>query len=114
MEYDSQFSHIYFFLHLCIIGDFNDMLTADEKKGGKNHPRCLLNGFSEVISDCNLIDLGYIGDKFTWERARGTDKWVLERLDRGLATKEWREFFHQRRFEFMKFRHRAICLCVYS
>ncbi|KAL8115005.1 hypothetical protein AgCh_021723 [Apium graveolens] len=77
----------------CIIGDFNDLMTADEKEGGHIHPRALLNGFSEAINDCALIDLGYKGDKFTWERFRGTDKWVVERLDRGFANKEWTELF---------------------
>lgn len=77
----------------CIIGDFNDLMKADEKKGGQSHPRALLNGFSETISECDLVDLEYEGDKFTWERFRGTDKWVVERLDRGFATKEWIDLF---------------------
>lgn len=77
----------------CIIGDFNDLMTADEKKGGQCHPRALLNGFSDAISDCGLFDLGYTCDKFTWERFRGTDRWVVERLYRGLANKAWSELF---------------------
>ncbi|WOG99649.1 hypothetical protein DCAR_0519003 [Daucus carota subsp. sativus] len=77
----------------CIIGDFNDLMTEDEKKGEQCHPRALLNGFSETIMECNLIDLGFTGDKFTWERGRGTDKWILERLDRGLETAAWSGLF---------------------
>ncbi|XP_074360805.1 uncharacterized protein LOC141701064 [Apium graveolens] len=77
----------------CIIGDFNDLMTGDEKKGPVRHPRALLNGFSEAISECGLVDLGYNGDKFTWERFRGTDRWVQERLDRGMANNDWCEFF---------------------
>ena len=77
----------------CIIGDFNDLMTEDEKKGGKHHPRALLKGFSETIMDCGLTDLGFTGDKFTWERWRGSDRWISERLDRGLATSEWRNIF---------------------
>lgn len=75
------------------MGDFNDLMTADEKEGGQRHPRNLLSGFSEAISDCELVDLGYEGDKFTWERFRGTDKWVVERLDRGFANKDWIDLF---------------------
>ena len=77
----------------CIIGDFIDIMTADEKKGGKCHPHAFLNVFSEAVSDCGLFDFGYTGDKFTWERFRGTDRWVVERLDRGLANKAWSELF---------------------
>lgn len=43
--------------------------------------------------DCNLFDLGFVGEKYTWERCRGSNNWVQERLDRGLATKDWMDFF---------------------
>lgn len=77
----------------CIIGDFNDLTHADEKRGGRDHPYYLLNGFVKTIRDCQLIDLGFVGDKFMWERSRGTAKWIQERLDRGLATQEWINMF---------------------
>lgn len=77
----------------CIIGDFNELMTEDEKKGGQCHPRALLKGFSETVMECGLMDLGFTGDKFTWERGRGTDRWISERLDRGLATSEWCNLF---------------------
>lgn len=77
----------------CIIGDFNDIMTTEEKRGGKRRPRHLLEGFSEAVRDSGLVDLGYMGEKYTWERSRGTENWIQERLDRGLATKEWTELF---------------------
>lgn len=77
----------------CIIGDFNDMSSMEEKRGGNRQPRALLTGFSETILECGLEDLGFRGDIFTWERARGTERWVQERLDRGLSMKKWREMF---------------------
>ncbi|XP_074347007.1 uncharacterized protein LOC141685827 [Apium graveolens] len=80
-------------LSWCIIGDFNDLMLTDEKRGGRGHPRALLEGFSETVMDCGLTDLGFIGEKFSRERARGTDRWIQERLDKGLATKEWCEMF---------------------
>ena len=77
----------------CIIGDFNDLMYDTEKRGGRDHPRSLLNGFADTISECNLRDLGFIGDKFTWEKSRGTTRWVQERLDRGLANQSWCDLF---------------------
>lgn len=77
----------------CMIGDFNDMMSMEEKRGGQRQPRALLNGFFETIMECGLEDLGFTRDIYTWERARGMERWVLERLDRGLAIKEWRELF---------------------
>lgn len=41
----------------CIIGDFNDILSADDKCGKIEHPNWLLDGFRLAISDCQLIDL---------------------------------------------------------
>lgn len=64
-----------------------------KKKGGQCHPRALLNGFSDTIVECGLANLGFTGDKFTWERSRRTDHWVSERLDRGLATVTWNNLF---------------------
>lgn len=66
---------------------------ANEKRGGRGHPRYLLDGFSEAIKDCVLIDLYYIEEKYTWEKSRESDRWIQERLDKGLANKEWREPF---------------------
>lgn len=43
--------------------------------------------------DCGLIDIGYTGEKYTWERSRGTDRWIQERLDKGLTNKGWMELF---------------------
>lgn len=77
----------------CVIGDFNDLILSDEKKGGKEHPGYLLQGFTEVVADCGLKDLGFGGHKFTWERSRGTSTWVQERLDRGLANQAWCSLF---------------------
>ncbi|XP_074346114.1 uncharacterized protein LOC141684876 [Apium graveolens] len=38
----------------CIIGDINDIVSMEEKRGGKNQPRKLLEGFSKAIMDCGL------------------------------------------------------------
>lgn len=68
-------------------------MVADEKLGGCAQPRRLLEGFTAAIEDCQLLDLGFKGNMFTWERSRGSQRWVQERLDRGLANKQWTEMF---------------------
>lgn len=41
-------------------------MVADEKSGGGGmHLRVLLDGFNDVINECQLMDLGYTGSKFT-------------------------------------------------
>ena len=50
-------------------------------------------GFQRAIEDYNLIDLGVEGYQYTWERARGTDRWVEERLDKAFGSEAWMQCF---------------------
>lgn len=77
----------------CMVGDFNDLMFQDEKRGGQRHPRNLLTGFTDVVNECDLVDLGFEGEKYTWEKSRGNPNWVQERLDRGLENRDWRDMF---------------------
>lgn len=88
-------------LPLCIIGDFNDIMVEEEKKGWCRQPRKLLDGFTDAINDCQLIDLGFTGSMFTWERSPGTRRWVQDRLDRGLANNLWKSMFPRAEFTVM-------------
>lgn len=65
-----------------IIGDFNDMMFRDEKRGSRAHSSGLLQGFTEVVNECGLRYMGFVGDKFTWEKSMGKHNWIQERLDR--------------------------------
>ncbi|XP_019194227.1 PREDICTED: uncharacterized protein LOC109188138 [Ipomoea nil] len=74
-----------------IIGDFNDLLYQYEKRGGNPHPDNLLRGFGETTEECGLTQLPMSGYPFTWEKGKGTPNWIEERLDKVLATQDWRE-----------------------
>ncbi|XP_042979926.1 uncharacterized protein LOC122310106 [Carya illinoinensis] len=47
----------------CIVGDFNEILTNDEKWGGNERPEGQMKKFREVMHEGNLCDLGWYGDK---------------------------------------------------
>ncbi|XP_031090962.1 uncharacterized protein LOC115995954 [Ipomoea triloba] len=79
-----------------VIGDFNDITSQAEKRGTHTHPIMLIDGFNTALNDCNLFDMGMRGNQFTWERGRGTDAWVEERLDRVVASIEWADLFGER------------------
>ncbi|KAK7396803.1 hypothetical protein VNO78_17962 [Psophocarpus tetragonolobus] len=50
-----------------IIGDFNDILLASEQHADIfNHSRA--EAFASVLDDCSLMDLGFFGCNFTWQR----------------------------------------------
>lgn len=56
-----------------------------------------------------------MGEKYTWERSRGTDRWIQERLDRGLATNDWIDLFPSaevRVIEVSTSEHLPLCLQV--
>lgn len=51
---------------LCI-GDFNEVLEANEHIGGNGREEWQMAGFGEAVADCNLNDLGYSGLPYTWD-----------------------------------------------
>uniref|UniRef100_A0A7N2R7P6 DUF4283 domain-containing protein n=1 Tax=Quercus lobata TaxID=97700 RepID=A0A7N2R7P6_QUELO len=72
-----------------IIGDFNELLHANEKEGGNARPEGQMKLFRDTINSCELRDMGYCGSDFTWSRKLGTKGWVRERLDRAFVSTEW-------------------------
>lgn len=44
--------------------------------------------FRDAPDECGFMDLGFIGDKYTW-RGKRAGGLVLERLDKAVATNEW-------------------------
>lgn len=49
--------------------------------------------FRTVLEDCDLVDLGYTGRWYTWERGNFRVNNIKERLDRGVANRAWSEIF---------------------
>jgi hypothetical protein len=73
----------------CIIGDFNDILSSEEKRGRTDRPEWLIQGFRDAVTDAGLVDIGLTGYPFTWFKSLGTARAVEEKLDRALATVDW-------------------------
>jgi hypothetical protein len=56
--------------------------------------------FHDALDDCNLSDIGYIGDKFTWHRGA-----MRERLDRGLANASWSQMQNNAAIIHLEYNH---------
>jgi hypothetical protein len=73
---------------LCI-GDFNSVLDQSKKLGGKpvsSSSNCPFRSFIDLFG---MIDLGFVGNPYTWcNNRQGLDN-IKERLDRGLASPNW-------------------------
>ncbi|XP_074266286.1 uncharacterized protein LOC141588759 [Silene latifolia] len=76
---------------LCV-GDFNEILFADEMKGG-TRAQWQMNNFREAVDDCGLSDLAYVGYAFTFDNGQGGEENRQCRLDRAMKTESWREIF---------------------
>lgn len=74
------------------MGDLNDYRSSDEKIGGTHDDnRCGL--FNDRLSDCELDDLRATGPIFTWWGPMIGSRRVRVKLDRAVASNEWKFAF---------------------
>jgi hypothetical protein len=77
---------------LCL-GDFNEILSLNEKYGGSGHQRGLMENFQRTLDECGLSELGYRGSKFTRNNGKEGMEFIKERLDKMVTNKGWCEAF---------------------
>lgn len=75
------------------IGDFNEVLWSNEKRGGLAKPLSMMQEFQGALLHCDHADLGYQGYTNTWRNGRFGDDFVEQCLDRACANSKWREMF---------------------
>ncbi|XP_016168381.1 uncharacterized protein LOC107610918 [Arachis ipaensis] len=71
----------------CFMGDFNEILRLEERKGVVSLPASA-EDFKEWVQDLQLVDLPLTDRKFTWVRGQSCN-----RIDRILVSVEWLEEF---------------------
>ena len=74
-------------------GDFNLILSQDEKEGGNFGSSQMISMFRDIRQNHNLSDLGFKGDKFTWHNRQDGESNIKARLDRMIATPAWSSFY---------------------
>lgn len=72
-----------------VVGDLNEVIWQSEKEGGAVFDFRRRRFLLEFMESNQLLDLGYKGYNFTWEKNCGEVGVVQERLDRGIANAEW-------------------------
>ncbi|KAG2561483.1 hypothetical protein PVAP13_8KG161604 [Panicum virgatum] len=77
---------------LCV-GDFNELLAAEEQIGANEREQWQMAAFSDAVNDCRLMDLGYHGLPYTWDNRQDADRNVKARLDRALGDDKFLESF---------------------
>ncbi|KAA3467625.1 reverse transcriptase [Gossypium australe] len=98
-----------------VAGDFNEILFGNEKKGGGVRDQGRMDAFRDTLEECQLIDIGYSGTWFTWERGNLPETNIRERLDRGVANEEWISLFpmgHVQHLPYSMSDHFPLLICT--
>lgn len=76
------------------MGDFNQILSADEHFSLINYPLPVrgMSEFRECLEESNLSDLEIRGVFYTWSNKRPEDP-IIRKLDRALGNEKWRDRF---------------------
>ncbi|KAA3460259.1 reverse transcriptase [Gossypium australe] len=74
----------------------------------RDHKR--MEMFREALEECNLMDIGYSGVWYTWERGNLPETNISERLDRGVANEKWRNLFPLGSVHHLPMPHQIIAL----
>ncbi|XP_016485954.1 uncharacterized protein LOC107806332 [Nicotiana tabacum] len=77
----------------CIGGDFNVILDSDKKKGGRPHRMNKSLEFSNCMDNCGMMDLGFVGPKYTWCNNWDPRRRIWKRLDRVFINDDWSRIF---------------------
>ncbi|KAL3514707.1 hypothetical protein ACH5RR_027424 [Cinchona calisaya] len=91
-DHIKKFSSAHSFPWLCV-GDFNDILFSNEKRGGKGINHVRVSAFQYCLDSSGLFDMGFVGAKFTWINKRFKKGLIFERLDRVICDASWRSLY---------------------
>lgn len=81
------------------LGDFNEVLRADEHDGVGNRSQAQMDAFRDTIDTCGLADIGYQGTPWTFEKRVTGGTYTRVRLDRCVASPEWSLAFPSAKLE---------------
>ncbi|XP_062114319.1 uncharacterized protein LOC133825382 [Humulus lupulus] len=71
-----------------VLGDFNDILNADERVG-KRVQGGSSSSFQDCIEECQLEDVKYSGCFFTWTNKQDKEGRIYSNIDRVMENQEW-------------------------
>ena len=72
-----------------------------------------IRDFRACLDDCGLRDVGFRGNKLTWDHEKGGAQNLLERLDQIVANDDWIDLFPRHvvaNLDFWGFDHRVVLI----
>jgi hypothetical protein len=76
-----------------MLGDFNEAMWQHEHLSSTKRNERQMENFREVLSDCNIHDLGFTGLPWTYNNKQKGRNNVRVRLDRAVACPGWTDAF---------------------
>ncbi|KAL0453714.1 UNVERIFIED_CONTAM: hypothetical protein Slati_1349500 [Sesamum latifolium] len=76
-------------------GDFNEILHQSELESKGDRASWQISNFRNCLLECDLNDLHFQGDMYTWCNKREFPNTIRARLDRACGTKSWALLFPQ-------------------
>lgn len=83
-----------------LVGDFNELLSNEEKLGGAVRSDSTFWDFRNVVDNCKIRDMRSSGNPLSWVGKRDNE-WVQCRLDRCFGNDEWYRLFPRSHVEYM-------------
>jgi hypothetical protein len=71
------------------MGDFNEAMWGFEHFSAHERLERQMSNFRDVLMDCDLTDLGFLGLPFTYDNGRSGEANVKVRLDRAVVDTPW-------------------------
>ncbi|XP_062080449.1 uncharacterized protein LOC133785214 [Humulus lupulus] len=71
-----------------LAGDFNDILSVEERIGGHQRPK-VSGAFKECVEFCQVEDVKFTGSFFTWNNKQDKETQIYSKIDRVLANQQW-------------------------
>lgn len=95
-------------------GDFNEVLLGEDKLGGRPVNSYTALKFQESLNSCRMIDLGFLGLRFTWSNNKPLSQLVQERIGRVFATPDWNTLYPEANVKHLERSHSDHCPMVLS
>ncbi|KAK7282470.1 hypothetical protein RIF29_11279 [Crotalaria pallida] len=76
-----------------LMGDFNQILGPEDKVGGAGIDFQGVQVAQTCLQECELHEIPFIGNRFTWCNRQKHPNTIEERLDRACANQQWRDLW---------------------
>ncbi|XP_026454012.1 uncharacterized protein LOC113355377 [Papaver somniferum] len=76
-----------------ILGDFNAVLTQDEKVGGKVPNRNSILEFNDCLNQCELVQAPKTGLQYSWSNCQHGSRRILCNLDMVVFNQKWLQMY---------------------